>query len=199
MELTTEQLDALGEVVNIGVGRAAASLSELLGTRIELRVPRIQVKPRLSSQQTGLAILQTFEGNVSGTALLAFPTKSGEQLAKLLGGYDPDEELPTIELSGILSEVGNIVLNGVLGSMANMVDTNLKYRVPDFVVDRPLESLVQRIGTERRAPDSIVVADTNFHVRSENISGSIVLAFDLGSLDSLLQSLIEPATANSKC
>lgn len=195
MDLSEDQLDALGEIVNIGVGRAASSLSDLLGTRIELRVPKIQIKPRLESQQTEMAILQTFEGSVSGTALLAFPQASGQQLAKLLGGYDPEDELPAIELSGILSEVGNIVLNGVLGSLANMIETDLKYCVPDFYVDRPIESLLQRIGDNEEAPDSIVVADTKFSVRSEAICGSVMLAFDLGSLESLLQKLIEPTEA----
>lgn len=192
MDLTEDQLDALEEVVNIGVGRAASSLSDLLGTRIELRVPKIRIKPRLESQHTGLAILQTFEGNVAGTALLAFPQASGEQLAKLLGGYEPDDDLSAIELSGILSEVGNIVLNGVMGSLANMIEADLKYCVPDFFVDRPIESLVKRIGTTQSPPDSIVVADAHFSVRSEAIQGSIVLAFDLGSLESLLRTLVEP-------
>lgn len=195
MQLNNEHLDALGEVVNIGVGRAAASLSELLGTRIELRVPEIEIRPRLESQETEIAILQNFEGNVSGTALLAFPTESGQQLAKMLGGYELDEDLSVIELSGILSEVGNIVLNGVLGSMANMIDDDLKYSVPDFFVDRPVESLIQRTGNESEASDSLVVADTNFSVRSKNISGSIVLAFELGSLNSLLQRLIQTSLA----
>lgn len=190
MQLSNEHLDALGEVVNIGVGRAAASLSELLGTRIELRVPQIEIRPRLENQETEIAILQNFDGNVSGTALLAFPTESGQQLAKMLGGYDLEEELSSIELSGILSEVGNIVLNGVLGSMANMIDDDLQYSVPDFFVDRPVESLIQKSGSEGGDADSLVVADTNFAVRSKNISGSIVLAFELGSLNSLLCRLV---------
>lgn len=193
MQLTDDQLDALGEIVNIGVGKAASSLSDLIGTRIELRVPEICIKPRLHSQETGLAILQTFDGNVSGTAVLAFPKASGEQLAKLMAGYDANCDLPAIELSGILSEVGNIVLNGVLGSLANIIETDLKYCVPDFFVDRPLESLIPWIGDDSAEIDSLVVADTNFLVRSENISGSIVLAFELGSLQSLLRQLIEPS------
>lgn len=193
MEFSQEQIDALTEVFNIGVGRAAASLGDLLGTRIELRVPQIQIKPCLESQEAGLAILQSFEGGVSGTALLAFPTDSGQQLAKLLGGYGPDDDLPAIELSGILSEVGNIVLNGVLGSFANMIETDLTYCVPDFFVDHPLEDLVQN-SSSNATPDSIVVADTNFSVLSENISGSVVLAFELGSLKSLLARLVEPTS-----
>ena len=41
MELTALQQDALVEVINIGFGRAAASLSKLTGQRVELEVPQI--------------------------------------------------------------------------------------------------------------------------------------------------------------
>ena len=68
MQLSSSQLDALAEVVNIGVGRAAASLSELLGTRIELSVPQIQIKSKLESTASELAILQNFDGSVGWMA-----------------------------------------------------------------------------------------------------------------------------------
>ena len=190
MKLSEEQLDALGEIVNIGVGRAAASLSELLGTRIELRVPRIRIMENSDKHDTGVAILQSFEGDVSGTALLAFPAVSGQQLAKLVGGYDEDEDLPPIELSGILSELGNIVLNGVLGSIANVIETDLTYTVPDFFVEKSLESLVTKDATT--SENATLIADASFSVKSEDIHGSVVLGFELGSLENLLDCIVSP-------
>src|SRR5688572_30835645 len=43
MELTAAHQDALTELINIGYGRAAASLSQLTRRRIALEVPRIGV------------------------------------------------------------------------------------------------------------------------------------------------------------
>ena len=45
MELTQTQHDALIELLNIGFGRAAASLSELTGHRVLLEVPTVSVHP----------------------------------------------------------------------------------------------------------------------------------------------------------
>ena len=45
MELTPDQQDALIELLNIGFGRAAASLSELTGHRVVLEVPQVSVHP----------------------------------------------------------------------------------------------------------------------------------------------------------
>ena len=41
MELTAVQQDALIELLNIGFGRAAASLSQLTGHRVLLEVPQV--------------------------------------------------------------------------------------------------------------------------------------------------------------
>ena len=45
MKLTALQEDALIELLNIGFGRAAASLSQLTGHRILLEVPHVTVHP----------------------------------------------------------------------------------------------------------------------------------------------------------
>ena len=45
MNLTAVQEDALTEVINIGFGRAAASLSKLTGQRVQLEVPNIAMCP----------------------------------------------------------------------------------------------------------------------------------------------------------
>ncbi|MEM8944382.1 MAG: chemotaxis protein CheC [Planctomycetota bacterium] len=193
MKLSEGDIDALGEIVNIGVGRAACSLSELIGTRIDLRVPVVRtVDCQLADQQTeaGMSIMQSFEGEVSGNALLVFPTESGKKLAGLLAGYNSSEEIPELEISGILSEVGNIVLNGVLGSLANVIESDLTYTVPDFYVQETITSLMNKRNDQSAdTTSSILIADTEFCVESQDIRGSVVVAFHLGSFVSLLERL----------
>ena len=45
MKLTALQEDALIELLNIGFGRAAASLSQLTGHRVLLEVPHVTIHP----------------------------------------------------------------------------------------------------------------------------------------------------------
>lgn len=193
MLINEEEMDALQEIVNIGVGRAAGSLSELIGSRINLRVPALSlVSPSDCDPNCGkgMSIVQGFDGSVSGNALLVFPIESGQTLARLLGGYDEDETIPEFEISGILSEIGNIVLNGVLGSLANAIETDLLYQVPDFFVNESFVSLVEK-GTVA-AEDSVtpvLLADTQFSVEDSDIEGSIMIAFRLGSLEKLIEEL----------
>lgn len=193
MQLSEDDIDALGEIINIGVGRAAGSLSELIGTRIDLRVPIVQtVELTVADQMTesGMSIMQSFEGNVSGNALLLFPTDSGKKLAALLGGYGSDAEIPELEVSGVLAEVGNIVLNGVLGSLSNAIGSDFIYTVPDFYVEETVSTLVKKRNNQSAEETlSVLLADTQFSVESEDIRGSVVVAFHLGCFQSLLENL----------
>ena len=76
--LTEIELDALTEMVNIGVNRAAASLREMVGEQVLLSVPKVT----LVSRDRAIAILgeneitnlvgvhQVFEGEITGRAVL---------------------------------------------------------------------------------------------------------------------------------
>ena len=75
------ELDALSELVNIGVSRAAASLRTMIGQEILLSVPSVQVVTRSQAAQiigdrdreNLVAVHQAFDGDISGRALLIFP------------------------------------------------------------------------------------------------------------------------------
>ena len=78
--LTELELDALTELVNLGVSRAANSLRELVGEQVLLTVPSLAI---LSRQEASvivrqgnadllIAVRQAFQGEFSGCALLIF-------------------------------------------------------------------------------------------------------------------------------
>lgn len=190
MQLVDENLDAMTEVVNIGVGRAAASLSELVGDRIELHVPELRMVTLAEADEINqgrISVLQAFAGEISGKALLSFPDSSGRNLAALLAGHTSADDIQSCEVSGILSEVGNIVLNGVLGSIANVLSGNLEYDVPTFFVDRKLSELIGDMCD--RPSQHVLVADAAMSVHSRKIEGRVLIAFGLGSIETVLASL----------
>ena len=192
MILNEDTVDALNEIVNIGVGKAAGSLSELIGAHIQLRVPEVRLVENAEAELecgAGISVVQGFQGSVSGNALLVFPDNSGEKLARLLGGYEPNEAVSEFELSGILSEIGNIVLNGVLGSLANAIEVDLTYRVPEFYLQESLLGLIKACDEDKPKIGPVLIADTEFTADSADIRGSVVIAFHLGALPNLLAHL----------
>lgn len=199
-QFSTEQKDALTEIINIGVGRAGAMLSDLVEQRIELRVPSVQmcdlseIGSVLGSRGEMLdtSIFQDFDGAVSGRTILAFPRESGLRLGQILGelGQTPDEL--DVDLIGILTEVGNILINGVMGSISNMFESTLAYTVPELSADVCLTELARHPQAEK-TQQTVIYSDAHFTVSGTQIQGSLLLIFNLPEIEHALQSLLQTA------
>ena len=127
--LSEIQLDALTELVNIGVSRAANSLRVMVGAQVHLSVPTVKLVNRASAiailaereVNNLVAVHQVFEGDITGRALLIFPeTKSLELVRAITGGDLPLEDIIELEQEA-LAETGNVLLNSCLATIANTV------------------------------------------------------------------------------
>ncbi|AYZ63306.1 chemotaxis protein [Burkholderia multivorans] len=91
---TAEQRDALQEIANLAMGRAAARLASLLGRFIELSVPRVRVVQASDAgkalrEMTGIhdsvtAVRQGFRSDIKGEALVLCRTANVSRLAALV-------------------------------------------------------------------------------------------------------------------
>ena len=85
-------IDALLELVNIGVGRASGALSELATAEIKLAVPELVVADKstlaaaLGQEMAGqsVTVSQKFTGKFSGTATLVFLEQASRQLVEII-------------------------------------------------------------------------------------------------------------------
>ncbi len=184
--------DALTELVNIGVSRAAASLRKMVGQQVLLSVPAVEiVTNRAAAALIGqresedlVAIRQDFEGAFSGRALLIFPeTKSMELVRAVAGDEVPAEDLPELEPEA-LAETGNVILNNCLGTMANMLQQSLRMSLP-VVVRGSGETLFKDAETLQGDPGLVLFLYINFSVRDRDIRGYIAMLMDLPSLATL--------------
>ena len=188
MNGSAEELDALRELINIGVGRG-----------IRLNVPSVTVlQPKDTRWAAGgdagrkLACVRLcFEGALRGSADLVFPSASGSQLVALLTGEDL--EIPDLDSlrAGTLNEVGNILLNGFMGAITNFVGEHVRYELPIYV-----EETAEEIERNLRAmPDSaVLLAQAQFYVGpsghglgGERIDGEVTLLLGVESLERLLE------------
>jgi len=197
------ELDALTELVNIGVSRAAFSLREMVGEQVHLSVPAVDLVHRmeaiaiLEGREAGslVAVHQVFEGDITGRALLIFPeTKSLELVRAVTGGELSLEDIIELEQEA-LAETGNILLNGCLGTIANMLHRSLRMSLPEIIRGRGQELF--SLAPPPAASDVVMFLYINFTVRQQDISGYIVMLMDIPSLTvlkNLLGEFIERAT-----
>lgn len=194
--LSADQLDALQEFINIGVGRAASILNEMTDCRILLKIPLIEVfdiaqlqqklKERFNSGYFSTVRLG-FAGQFSGTAELLFPTESASTLISVLTGEAPDSpDLDAVKI-GTLSEIGNIVINGVMGSISNLLSQHLRYAIPIYLEDTIQNLLLHNQRGHNRTV--FLLAQTRFEIKQLKVIGDIILIFEVSSFDALIEAI----------
>ncbi|MDB5377864.1 MAG: CheC, inhibitor of methylation [Rubritepida sp.] len=183
--------DALTELVNIGVSRAAASLRKMAGQQVLLSVPSLEVVTRggaatlIRERESGelVAVRQDFDGVFSGRALLIFPESNSMALVRAVaGGALSDMEAAELE-DEALAETGNVVLNSCLATMANMLQRPLTMSLPQVVRSSGtgLFELMQ-VGSEGGV---VLFLYINFAINDRDIRGYIAMLMDLPSLQAL--------------
>ena len=194
MHLSPEQLDALQELLNIGVGRAAGSLNQMVEKPIRLHIPFIQLgtidelAPNVHQiQQSPLSSVQLpFQGTFSGSACLLFPTTSAAALVSALIGTEEDPDTMDSLQEATLTEIGNIVLNGVMGSLANILQNQITYSVP-FYQETSLQTLLQPVPSD--SSGLVLWAQTHFTIEEYAITGDIMLMLGITDMGLLINAL----------
>ena len=196
MQLTTTQQDALIELLNIGFGRAAASLSQLTGHRVLLEVTQVTIHPidEVSESlermiRTDVAsVHQIFSGPVAGDALLILDQVGASMLKELLTN---EPALPLdIDASAreVLTEIGNILLNACLGTFGNLLHVQVSFSVPHLTLES-LEGVVGSITVNREGLRYALIVHAGFRLKNSSLTGYLVIVLSVASIERLIRAI----------
>ncbi|MBR0664440.1 chemotaxis protein CheX [Roseomonas hellenica] len=183
--------DALTELVNIGVSRAAVSLRKMAGEQVLLSVPAVEVVTRrgattlIRERESGalIAVRQDFAGVFSGRALLIFPESNSMALVRsVTAGSLSAEDAAELE-DEALAETGNVVLNSCLATMANMLQKPLTMSLPEVV--RGDGSALFDLTLSNSEDAVVLFLYINFAINDREIRGYIAMLMDLPSIEAL--------------
>jgi chemotaxis protein CheC len=190
-ELSEIEQDAIAEIANLGVSRAATSLRQLVGEQVLLSVPAVNIMSRKAAAQqvenggaaTLVAVQQSFEGPFSGRALLIFPqAQSLELVRSILGDEHSLEDVIDLEEEA-LAETGNIILNACLATIANVLRRTMRMSLPSIL--RGDGDTLFDVQPRDGSGDLVLFLFIDFTIKKRNIRGFIALLMDLPSIDAL--------------
>ena len=190
MYITPEQQDALSELINIGFGRAAATLSVLVDQRVLLEAPRVELLsiPELRSaidpliNGNEIIVDQVFRGTLSGNTILFMDKQSVAILVDLLsGGPGVEHEITGYDFEAML-EIGNILLNSYIGSFGNILKSHINFSVPN-ICDESLNEILLGFETNEDPGTYTLLVKTEFHFTNRSIGGYIILIISISSLE----------------
>lgn len=189
--------DALTELFNIGLHRAASSLSDLTGQRIIVDLPRLWICPieemheRLVDLLEGdlATVHQIFKGTVTGDAVLVLDYDSATRLAGLMtdGGVAVGGRLDQ-SAREVLAEVGNVILSSCLSSFGDMLQVAVSFAVPRMHVES-LDGLLRSLRVDSEDLNFALLAATRFRLTEGEVGGYLIIALGMSSLSLIARAL----------
>lgn len=191
MKLDADQIDALAEIFNIGMGQAAASLSGLIDDEVLLSVPHVQVltvsdaaQQLNATQSTMYGVRQPFRGALNGDALLIFPGHKSLELVRIVAGRAvPADELGDIEQDA-MTEIGNVMLNACIASLSDLLGNSFELDRTSIDIGDSRSILGTRVQNHL-----VVFLHIRFELKHSQIEGFVVFVLHTTSLTALREAV----------
>ncbi len=179
--------DALSELSNIAMAKAASSLRQMIQSEVLLAVPSVEILTGGAAAQLVakpdnpklVAVRQDFAGAFSGRALLIFPERNSLELVRAVVGRQlPLDDIVDLE-DEALAETGNIILNSWVATIANLLKSALKMSLP-IVIRGDSQHMF-----ESATSTYVLFLHIKFDIRHKEIRGYVALLMDIPSLEEL--------------
>ncbi|AVX20746.1 MULTISPECIES: chemotaxis protein CheC [Carboxydocella] len=196
-KLSEAQLDVIREVCNIGAGNGATALATMLGQRVEMSVPEINIvsyqeilEASPICQETVYGIYQKIKGQAPGEVLWLLPQSMAQQLVEMLLQRSVTEtgSFNQFELSA-LAEVGNIVTGGFLAAITGFTGIRFYPSIPGVALDygcNILSSVAAELG---HVSNEVLIIETIFKLNHKEMIGHFFLLPEPDSLRVIVTAL----------
>lgn len=189
--------DILKEIFNIGVGRSADMLSQMLNKKILLDVPNIKIVESSAEMDletyfskgikgTIMVSSLSFQDELSGEANLIFPAGKMRTIINLC--IEEDSNLDSMEFTDIdfdvIREIGNIILNSIIGEIGNFLNKNIEYTLPNV-------KIFEIMDFEDRIKDmedmNSLLLSISFIIDDVEVEGAVIINFTIGSIKEIFR------------
>ena len=196
INLNELQEDMLTELFNLGMGNAASALSEMVSEEVLLSVPEIKFMDKnelakmLSKDSGGQisSVAQQFHGMLLGKALLTFPSEKSLELVRLLlQDTVPIENLTEFEEEALL-EVGNIIINAGLSSLADIFEDEITSDLPTFK-NGSCSEVINSTDNKDDSQTTVLYLQVDFSIELQNIKGYVIFLLNVESMENLTKSI----------
>ena len=136
-------IDVLREIGNIGAGNATTAISQMLGARLNMEVPKVQLMEAselggaiCDEEETVVGIFLEVLDDINGSMMFLMTMESAHIIVNKLMMREPDYNEPFDEMDlSALKEIGNIIASSYLTALSSLTNMKIQPSVPYIVVD----------------------------------------------------------------
>ena len=195
-QLTSQYLDVLKELGNIGAGNATTAISNMLGLRLNMEVPQVKL---LTFQELGGAVSaedDTIAGiylelhdDMEGSMMFLLQMESAHYLVNRLMCRDENYrgEFDEMDLSA-LKEIGNIITGAYLSALSTLTNMRITPSVPFLAIDMAAAILSVPAIQFGQYGDNALLIETEFG-DDVKVNGFFILLPEPDSYEKILRAL----------
>lgn len=195
-EVNDMYIDVLREIGNIGAGNATTAIASMLGIRINMSVPKVELLEvsKLGSaicpeEEIIVGIFLEVQKDIEGSMMFLMKMDSSRFLVNKLMGRDVEEEKDFDEMDlSALKEVGNIIAASYLNALSAMTNLVIAPSIPYIAVDMAASILSVPAIQFGQFGDNALFIQTEFG-DDVMISGYFILMPEQDSYEKILTAL----------
>ncbi|MDE6204171.1 MAG: chemotaxis protein CheC [Lachnospiraceae bacterium] len=201
-QLTGQYFDVLKELGNIGAGNATTALSQMIGCKVDMSVPQVQLLEFKDlggivggDDQIMVSIYLEVAGDIDGSMMFILSKTAAAHLVNKLMcgmlGIDEDTaedcNFGDMEISAI-KEVGNVITGAYLNALSALTTLKIYPSVPQIGIDMAGALLSVPAVEFGIYGDNILLIQTQFSDDIE-LEGYFILVPDMESYEKILTAL----------
>jgi chemotaxis protein CheC len=202
MKLSTVQADAMQELGNIGAAHAATTLSQLLGSTVQMSVPGIQAVDIAElgdymGEESAAMVAFELQGEIQhgGYIIFYITRESAIRLSNtMLGLTDMNRQMNEMDESALL-EVGNIMVSSFLDATAELLGFVMIPSPPAMTIDMAHAAMSSLIASMGEEVDEVLLFSTELTCDEHKIDSDIIMMPENKTLDRiviLLEKMMKP-------
>lgn len=178
--VTEEERDVVKELTNIGMGRAAALLADILERRVLLEVPKVEIvtraglKERLHQRDSISLTGHGFAGGfLAGEAWVAFSGPAYQRLATTYG-YRSEQAAESATQRELLLEMGTHLVVASLSGVAEQFATEVDFAAPRLYCVERWTSVYAEVFAERNLNwETTILLEIGFEIADDEFKARL--------------------------
>jgi len=196
MKLSTIQSDAIQELGNIGAAHAATTLSQMLGSTIDMSVPAVTVVDlshlaEYMGEESAAMVAFELQGDIphGGYILFYITRESAIRMTNtMLGMTETNRPLSEMDESALL-EVGNIMVSAFLDATAELLGFVMLPSPPALTIDMAHAAMQSLIAQMQEETNEVLLFSTELTCEEYKVDSDIIMMPERSTLNKIIELL----------
>lgn len=174
------------EIIESAAKQSASALQELINQPVNLSFSQVKIIKTAKDAEVldtlienpGVVVKLNYQGELIGTAILILWNGHEKKLAQSL----IDEHIPTSDneeaLEVVFYEIGNVLLNIYVGTIANQLNAKVEYNIPQVIINQDKKVWAKELITREIPPQELLFLKSALSIGELEITAFIIILID---------------------